>query len=75
MQLHKELKLSYNQLSEEHMHIEVWDRSVWTLNTFVGYESLPLIDVASGPIKQTLKIFDKTEKNGISTQQMCELTL
>lgn len=61
-------------MSQQHLHIEVWDKAAWSLNTFVGYESVPLIEIASGPIKQNLKIFDKTEKHGISTQQVCELT-
>jgi hypothetical protein len=47
---------------EEHFHIEVWDKANWSLNTFVGYESLLLHDVANGPVKQNLKIYDKTEK-------------
>lgn len=48
---------------EEHFHIEVWDKAAWSLNTFVGYESLLLHDVANGPVKQNFKIYDKTEKN------------
>jgi hypothetical protein len=47
---------------EEHFHIEVWDKANWSLNTFVSYESLLLHDVANGPVKQNLKIYDKTEK-------------
>jgi hypothetical protein len=73
--LTSDVKLSYNQLRAEHLHIEVWDKAKWSLNTFVGYESLPLIDIASGPIKHNLKISDKTEKFGSSTQQVCELSL
>lgn len=60
--------MSYNQLKHEHFHIEVWDKAAWSLNTFIGYESLSLIEVVNGNIKQNLKISDKTEKNGISTQ-------
>ena len=67
--------MSYNQLSREHFHVEVWDKATWTLNTFLGYESILLADVANGMIKQQLRIFDKTEKNGISTQEICSLTL
>ena len=47
---------------EEHFHIEVWEKANWSLNTFVSYESLLLHDVANGPVKQNLKIYDKTEK-------------
>jgi hypothetical protein len=47
---------------EEHFHIEVCDKANWSLNTFVSYESLLLHDVANGPVKQNLKIYDKTEK-------------
>ena len=59
---------------EEHFHIEVWDKANWSLNTFVGYESLLLHDVANGPVKQNLKIYDKTEKTGIQTKEMCNLS-
>jgi hypothetical protein len=59
---------------EEHFHIEVWDKANWSLNTFVGYESLLLHDVANGPVKQNLKIYDKTEKSGIQTKEMCNLS-
>jgi hypothetical protein len=44
--------MSYNQLSREHFHVEVWDKATWTLNTFLGYESILLADVANGMIKQ-----------------------
>lgn len=69
------VKMSYNQLSHEHFHVEVWDKATWTLNTFLGYESILLADVANGMIKQQLRIFDKTEKNGISNQEVCTLSL
>ena len=59
---------------EEHFHIEVWDKANWSLNTIVGYESLLLHDVANGPVKQNLKIYDKTEKTGIQTKEMCNLS-
>lgn len=40
--------MSYNQLRHEQFHIEVWDKAAWTLNTFLGYESMLLEDVANG---------------------------
>ena len=70
-----QVKMSYNQLSHEHFHVEVWDKATWTLNTFLGYESILLADVANGMIKQQLRIFDKTEKNGVSSQEVCTLSL
>ena len=73
MSIKTEVTQSYESLSREHFHIEVWDKAAWSLNTFLGYESLLLQDVARGTIKQSVKIFDKTEKNGVSTQQICDL--
>lgn len=75
MQIKCQVRMSYNQLSHEHFHVEVWDKATWTLNTFLGYESILLADVANGMIKQQLRIFDKTEKNGISNQEVCTLSL
>lgn len=37
---------SYFELMEQHLHIEVWNANSYSLNTFLGYESLKLIDVA-----------------------------
>ena len=37
---------SYFQLMKQHLHIEVWNANDWSLNTFLGYESLSLFDVA-----------------------------
>ena len=50
---------------EQHLHIEVWDSGgMFSLNTFLGYESLRLLDVASGPMNQSINIYDKIEREG-----------
>lgn len=43
---------SYFQMMEQHFHIEVWDTNSFTLNSYLGYESIPLIDIAQGNINQ-----------------------
>lgn len=50
-QLRCEIYESYFQLMEEYFHIEVWDKASWTLNQFVGYESILLHDIANGVSK------------------------
>lgn len=47
---------------EEHLHIEVWDYNKLYFNTFIGYESIPLLEIADGVVRQTVPIFDKIEK-------------
>ena len=37
---------------------------MFSLNTFLGYESLRLLDVASGPMNQSVNIYDKIEREG-----------
>ena len=49
---------------EQHLHIEVWDTNWFFMNTFLGYESLRLYDVASGNINQSINIYDKIERDG-----------
>lgn len=55
---------SYFQMMEQHFHIEVWDTNSFTLNSYLGYESIPLIDIARGNIKQQVNIYDKIEHEG-----------
>ena len=46
------------------MHIEVWEANRFYLNTYLGYESLRLYDVAQGSINQSINIYDKIERDG-----------
>ena len=45
------IQSSYFQLMEEHVHIEVWDKNGFLLNSWLGYESLLLFDVANGNMR------------------------
>ena len=66
---------SYFQLMEEHLHIEVWNSGgFFSLNTFLGYESLRLLDVASGPIQVQRNIYDKIERDGDFKSMKCTLS-
>ena len=67
------LQASYFQLLEEHLHIEVWDSSRFFLNTFLGYESVQLLDVAQGSINQSVNVYDKIERDGEFKKLMCTL--
>ena len=58
---------------EQHLHIEVWNSSGLFLNTFIGYESLKMIDVAQGSINQQVNIYDKIERDGEYKQLKCSL--
>ena len=44
--------------------MEVWNANSYKLNTYLGYESLRLLDVASGSNRQELNIYNKTERDG-----------
>lgn len=44
--------------------MEVWDTNSFTLNSYLGYESIPLIDIAQGNINQQVNIYDKIEHEG-----------
>ena len=68
------MEASYFQLMEEHLHIEVWNSGgFFSLNTFLGYESLRLLDIASGPMQIPLNIYDKIERDGEAKQLKCSL--
>lgn len=59
-ELETELQLSYYDLMQQRLHFEVWVRggsSNLFLNQFLAYASIPLLDVAQGPFKQTVSIF------------------
>ena len=58
---------------EEHAHIEVWDKNGFFLNTFLGYESLLLLDVAGGNVRQSVNIYDKMEHDEKGTKLVCTL--
>lgn len=47
-----EHRASYFQLMEERLHMELWDRNGIWLNKFVGYLSIPILDIVSGSVKQ-----------------------
>ena len=55
------------------MHIEVWDSNRIMLNTFLGYESLLLLDVANGNMRQSINIYDKCERDGRALRLVCTL--
>ena len=69
-----EIQASYFQLMEEHVHIEVWDKNAILLNTFLGYDSLLLHDVANGSMRHSLDIYDKIERDGPHKKLVCTLT-
>jgi hypothetical protein len=48
---------------EQHIHVEAWDYSRFWLNSFLGYESMLLLDVAGGSMHQTMNIYDKMERD------------
>ena len=59
---------------EEHLHIEVWDSGgFFSLNTFLGYESIRLLDVATGAMNQSINIYDKIERDGEFKTMKCTL--
>ena len=73
--LRADLEASYFQLMEQHIHVEVWDASRLKLNTYLGYESLRLLDVAGGSNRQTLSIYNKMERDGeIEGGKVCTLS-
>jgi hypothetical protein len=45
---------------QERLHMELWvtgSSSGLFLNQFIGYQSIPLIDIANGSFKQAMQIF------------------
>lgn len=59
-----QIRASYFQLMEQHLHIEVWDYNRLWFNSFVGYESIELMAIADGTTRQTVNIYDKIDKAG-----------
>ena len=41
----------------------MWDYNRIYMNSFVGYESLLLSEIADGTVRQTIQIYDKIEKD------------
>ena len=60
-----QIRASYFQLMEQHLHIEVWDYNRLWFNSFVGYESIELMAIADGTTRQTVNIYDKIDKAGV----------
>ena len=58
-----EIVASYFMLEEQHLHIEVWEANKLYFNTYIGYESLRLYDIATGSVTQEVSICDKLERD------------
>ena len=56
VEIDTEVRASYFQLMQERLHIELWDKEGIWLNKFVGYSSLPFIELATGSFKQVINI-------------------
>lgn len=52
---------SYFQLESERLHVELWDKQGFYLNTFLAYNSIPLIDIVDGPMQINVKLYAYTE--------------
>lgn len=62
-------------MREEHLHIEVWDYCRLWFNSYIGYESTELIDIASGSTRRTFQIQDKICRGVTQGKLMCTLNL
>ena len=58
-----EYRGSYFQLMEERLHIEAWDKNTFLLNRFIGYASIPMIDIVSGSFKQAVVMTEPLKDN------------
>ena len=56
MDIDTELRASYFQLMQQRLHIELWDKETGWLNKFLGYVSIPFIEIATGQFKQSITI-------------------
>eukprot|EP00347_Sterkiella_histriomuscorum_P007723 403347806 len=56
VEIDTELRASYFQLMQERLHIELWDKETGWLNKFLGYVSIPFIEIATGQFKQSIII-------------------
>ena len=52
---------SYFQLEQERLHIQVWDLQSYALNSFIAYNSLPLIDIVDGSMLHTIQCYQYSE--------------
>ena len=58
-EIETEYRASYFELMQQRLHLEVWARggaSNLFLNEFIGYASIPLMDVANGCFKQAVPV-------------------
>lgn len=42
----KEFKMSYKELERHRVKVDIWEISCWTFNTYLGYKTMKLSDVA-----------------------------
>ena len=65
-----ELRLSYFELMQQRLHLEAWDKEGLWLNKFLGYYSIPLLDIANGEFRQhaNLSTFDNKGVEKLSCQ-------
>jgi len=61
-ELEAELRMSYAQIEQEMMHVELWDFSGCAVNTLKGYVSKPLLEVVRGDVDMMFEIKTKIEK-------------
>jgi len=72
-EIETEFRQSYFTLMEQRLHVEVWDKeSLWP-NKFLGYASIPLIDIIQGSVKQGVTINSPKELKG-GGKPLCSVT-
>jgi hypothetical protein len=60
---------------EQHLHIEVWTANRIYFNSFIGYESLELISIASGSVQRLVNIYESSDKAGAEGVLKCSISL
>ena len=68
-----EFRASYFQLMEQRLHIELWDKERVWLNKFLGYASIPLINIVEGNFRQIIFIQEPVP-DGKAYKQMAIIT-
>ena len=73
MEVVTEARASYFRLMQERLHIELWDKETFSLNRFIGYFSIPLVDIANGSFRQEVQIQESID-NGKAFKPAANLT-
>ena len=57
-----EMRMSYSMVESQKLMVEAWDyNSVW-MNTILGYNTMPLLEIISGDMNITVEIEQKVKK-------------